>query len=218
MTKWVPVLALFLFVPFFSTSAQTSLAPNASAIVRAVNVERESRGLSPLKINSNLTLAAEDRSRVLAKQGVLIHTSAPVGEAWPTLQSAGYVYKSAGENLASIPPSSIAVVPAWMNSAPHKANILASNYTEIGIGIAVGPYKGGVAYYIVGYFAEPKEAVKGISISNTEKNEIISEKKLISEINTETTKLSKATTKEQKIPIIIRLINLLKSYLDLIES
>ncbi len=203
-------IGLFIFLPFGTTHAQISSLPTADSIIKQINSERTSRGLSPLTSNPALNKAAVARASYLAAKGVLVHVSAPPGEPWPTLKDAGYLYKSAGENLASIPPSSFDVVPEWMASAPHRANILTSNFEDVGIGLAVGPYQGGVAYYVVAYFGEPKDQVLEAKIA--------SENDLINQINTETIKLSKATTKPDKIAIIIKLISLLKTYLTYIEG
>jgi uncharacterized protein YkwD len=50
----------------------------------------------------------------------------------------GIRYKSAGENIAKGQPSPEAVVNAWMNSSGHRANILNSTFTHIGVGYASG--------------------------------------------------------------------------------
>lgn len=202
-------LGLFIFLPFAHTHAQT-IPPTADAVIKQINSERSSRGLAPLKVNSKLTQAAAKRASYLAAKGALVHVASPAGEPWPTLKTEGYDYKSAGENLAQIPPSSFDVVDEWMNSAPHRANILTSAFEEIGIGITVCPYQGGKAYYVVAYFGQPRNQML--------ESKIASENELVNQINTETIRLSKATTKEEKIPIIIRLIGLLKQYLNLIEA
>ena len=203
-------VGLFIFLPFLQVEAQTTSTPNASNIVKLINSERTSRGLSPLSENTLLTKAAKTRSGVLASMGKLIHVSAPSGSAWPTLAAVGYSYTLAGENLASIPPATMEVVPAWMESAPHRANILTSEYKEVGIGISQGPYQGGTAYYVVAYFADPKDQVIETQIS--------SENQLISKINSGNLKLRAAITREDKVSAIINLIGLLKQYLIILEA
>lgn len=205
----VLALGLFIFIPLTSLKAEAAEVPNTEAIIQLVNKERVANGLKPLTENATLVKAAQARAQTLASEGVLVHTSAPTGQPWPTLKAAGYNYSAAGENLASIPPATMEVVPAWMASAPHRANVL-GDYKEIGIGVAVGPYEGGAAYYVVGYFATPKDMAA--------ENLVLTENQLISSINAKTILLSKATTREQKIPIIIDLINLLKSYLKLLDN
>jgi hypothetical protein len=50
------------------------------------------------------------------------------------------------------------VVNAWMNSPGHRANIVNYNFTEIGIGVATGQYKGSEAIFVVQMFGRPRAA------------------------------------------------------------
>ena len=50
------------------------------------------------------------------------------------MKSFGITYNYAGENIATGYATPDAVVTAWMNSAGHRANILSSNFTRMGIG------------------------------------------------------------------------------------
>lgn len=50
-------------------------------------------------------------------------------------------YRTAGENLAGAPTAE-AAHKGLMNSPGHRANILNSNFTEIGIGMAKGSQYG----------------------------------------------------------------------------
>jgi hypothetical protein len=208
-------VGLFIFLPFAQLKAQTTTTPNASNIIELINAERTARGLNPLSQNVLLTRAAQTRSGVLASLGQLVHVSAPANTAWPTLAAVGYVYKSAGENLASVPPAGMEVVPAWMASAAHKANILDGNYREVGIGISQGPYQGGTAYYIVAYFGQPREqSITSKSVTP----QISSESELLKQIAIGNQKLKAAVTRDQKISAIMNLISLLKQYLAILED
>lgn len=46
----------------------------------------------------------------------------------------GLSYRTAGENIAYGQRTPQAVVNAWMNSNGHRANILNTSYTQIGVG------------------------------------------------------------------------------------
>ena len=52
------------------------------------------------------------------------------------LKAAGYSYKTAGENIAMGQKSAASVMDGWMHSSGHRANILKSDYTKIGVGYA----------------------------------------------------------------------------------
>ena len=48
----------------------------------------------------------------------------------------GISYNTAGENIAMGQTSPSQVMTAWMNSEGHRANILNSSFTKIGVGVA----------------------------------------------------------------------------------
>ena len=69
------------------------------------------------------------------------HTSPTYGSPFDMMKQFGISYRTAGENIAMGQQSPQAVVDAWMNSEGHRANILNSSYTQIGMGyVADGNY------------------------------------------------------------------------------
>lgn len=56
------------------------------------------------------------------------------------MQTFGISYRTAGENIAYGQQTPQAVVNAWMNSSGHRANILSSAYTQIGVGFYASGY------------------------------------------------------------------------------
>ena len=68
------------------------------------------------------------------------------------LNAAGYGWRAAGENLAFGQRSAAAVITAWMDSAGHRANILHTSFSEIGVAHLVDP--NGRPYYVQ-VFARP---------------------------------------------------------------
>ena len=48
----------------------------------------------------------------------------------------GVSYRTAGENIAKGQKTAESVMKGWMNSSGHRANILSSAYTHIGVGYA----------------------------------------------------------------------------------
>src|SRR5690606_34851364 len=47
-------------------------------------------------------------------------------------------YSAGGENIAAGLPQAQAIVDVWMGSPAHRANILSTMFTEVGVGIAEG--------------------------------------------------------------------------------
>ena len=107
-----------------------------SEVVRLVNVERTKRGLSPLSHNWQLSRVARYKSEDMRKNGYFSHNSPTYGTPFQMIKSFGISYKTAGENIAKGQSTPTAVVNAWMNSSGHRANILNSAFTEIGVGYA----------------------------------------------------------------------------------
>ena len=63
-----------------------------------------------------------------------LHTRPDGTSCFTVLDQNGINYFSAGENIAMGYPTSESVVNGWMNSSGHKANILNSSFTHIGVG------------------------------------------------------------------------------------
>lgn len=110
----------------------TSMDAYAKKVVDLVNAERAKAGLSPLSINETVALAAQTRAREIETS--FSHTR-PNGSSFSTvLTSAGVTYRGAGENIAYGQQSPEQVMESWMNSSGHRANILNSSFTSIGVG------------------------------------------------------------------------------------
>ncbi len=129
------------------------------ALVRAtlcvLNAERVRHKLRPLRLNRKLGAAARRHSRAMARKRFFSHTSPNGATFIDRIRRTGYLSGARrwhiGENIAygsggqSTPR---AIGTAWMNSPPHRANILSSSFSSIGIGIAAGiPSGGGGATY-----------------------------------------------------------------------
>lgn len=101
-------------------------------VVSLVNVERAKYGLAPVTIDSSMEKAALVRSREI--QTSFAHTR-PDGSSFSTaLKDAGVSYRQCGENIAWGQKTPEEVMNGWMNSSGHRANILNSSYTRIGVG------------------------------------------------------------------------------------
>lgn len=105
-------------------------------VVRLVNVERRKNGLSELSYDWQLSRVARYKSEDMRKNNYFSHTSPMYGSPFEMIKSFGISYRSAGENIAKGQATPEAVVKAWMNSPGHRANILNSSFTHIGVGYA----------------------------------------------------------------------------------
>lgn len=81
-----------------------------------------------------VTRMAAAQVRAVECEQSFSHTR-PNGTSFSTaLKEQGVSYRRAGENIAWGQRSPEEVVNAWMNSEGHRANIMNSNFTKIGVG------------------------------------------------------------------------------------
>lgn len=141
-----------------SSGPMYSAAVLHSDIVAFTNIERAHSELTSLTENPVLNAAAQAKANDMATKGYFSHTGPDGQLPWHWFVEAGYDYRYAGENLAVRFSDSREVVNAWMASPTHKANIVKSQYQEIGIGVAEGVYQGVPATFVVQFFASPSVA------------------------------------------------------------
>lgn len=119
-------------------TTDSSITSYEREVIRLVNQIRRENGLSELTYDWELCRVARIKSQDMKENGYFSHTSPTYGSPFQMMKSFGIRYKSAGENIAKGQPSPEAVVNAWMNSSGHRANILNSAFTHIGVGYASG--------------------------------------------------------------------------------
>jgi uncharacterized protein YkwD len=144
----------------------------AAAVVCLVNQERAKARRRPLKVNASLTAAAAKYSVRMVAEGFYSHTDPRGQTVEQRVRAAGYLRGAwiwgLGENLAwgSGPKASPqSIVAAWMASPAHRADILISDWTHIGVGVAAGnPYGGNLGATYAAEFgtrsAKPKSRAK----------------------------------------------------------
>ena len=120
---------------------EASVSSFESEVIRLVNEQRAQNGLKPLTANWELSRVARYKSQDMADNRYFSHTSPTYGTPFQMIKAFGISFRSAGENIAYGQRTPQAVVNAWMNSSGHRANILSSSYTQIGVGyVANGNY------------------------------------------------------------------------------
>ena len=124
-----------------------SLTSDEQNLINQVNQERAKNGQQALKIDYDLVALAKKKSHDMAANNYFSHVSPTLGTVYNMLDNAGISYSRAGENIARTGSVSRAH-PLFMNSAGHRANILHSGYTHIGVGIV----KQGTSYHITQIF------------------------------------------------------------------
>ena len=117
-----------------NTNNNAAIGSYEQQVVDLVNKERAAAGLSALKINTKLSSVAEKKAEDLRDKNYFSHTSPTYGSPFDMMKQFGITYTAAGENIAKGQKTPSAVMNGWMNSEGHRANIMNSNYTEIGVG------------------------------------------------------------------------------------
>jgi uncharacterized protein YkwD len=103
-------------------------------IFTAINSERVSRGVAPLKINPTLVELARKKSQDMIDNNYFAHRSPVYGSAYDMIRSAGLRYNYAGENLARTSTAANAVT-LFINSSTHRNTLLNTRFSETGIGV-----------------------------------------------------------------------------------
>lgn len=93
-----------------------------------------------LTMNGTLRCAARAHSMDMSVRSFFSHTNPDGDGPGARLGYAGWAGFTWGENIAWGYSSPTAVVNGWMNSDGHCANIMRSNYTQIGVGYYQGNY------------------------------------------------------------------------------
>lgn len=137
---------------------------NIQEVIETTNKVRAQNGKPILQPNEALINAANQKAQDMVKNGYWAHIS-PAGKTpWDFIKENGYFYSVAGENLARDFYDVPSMISAWMASPSHRANILNSDFSEIGVGMAQGNMGGRETIFVVQMFATP---ATGIQLAQT---------------------------------------------------
>lgn len=100
-----------------------------------LNEDRINAGLSALPLDEELCRLARIKSMDMKQNNYFAHVSPTYGNAAAMLRHFGYQFVSVGENIAHHATVTKAQA-AFMSSTGHRANILGSQWSRVGIGVA----------------------------------------------------------------------------------
>jgi uncharacterized protein YkwD len=93
----------------------------------------------PLVMNERLRCAARVHSHYMSQTGHFDHVQPQNGsDPFDRIETAGYRFSSAGENIAVGQSSPAEVVAGWLESDGHCENIMSPDFSELGVGFAIG--------------------------------------------------------------------------------
>jgi len=138
-----------------STCAFTTDSSKVSAAISAINAYRTKNGLAAYTVNGQLTQAAQAHSEDMACNNLFVHTGSNGSSPASRVADSGYAASSVTENVyGSYPPLGGSDVVSWwatdQTDSTHNANLIATKYSEIGVGYA---YFNNYGYYVVDFAA-----------------------------------------------------------------
>ncbi|WP_446741880.1 CAP domain-containing protein [Silvibacterium acidisoli] len=116
----------------------------AQQILDLTNKDREAHSLPPLKWDDALAAAAQKHAERMIQEKTLSHQYDGEPDPGARAAQAGAHFQAVAENIA-MGYSPEAIEKEWMNSVPHRTNILDPQMNAIGIGVA---QKGGYYYAV----------------------------------------------------------------------
>ena len=122
-----------LFAAHYTTA---SLSAQEQTAGNLLNNDRARYNLAPLVIDPALCRIARIKSEDMRDNQYFAHTSPTYGNVRQMLNTFGYSYSAAGENIAHHATIEKAQA-AFLSSSGHRKNILSSAYTKVGIGAAM---------------------------------------------------------------------------------
>jgi uncharacterized protein YkwD len=130
------VIKLAAYIKGGNTSTQKTTKELADELATLVNKERRSRGLKAYVYSSELSAAAAKRAQEIAKKYDQVRPNGT--QCFTVLSEYGIKYTSAGENIAYGQTTPTIAFNSFMNSAPHRSNMMNANMTYMGIGVYRG--------------------------------------------------------------------------------
>src|SRR5437899_1314226 len=105
--------------------APAAQASTSSSFVSGINAARAAHGFRSYAVSSDLASVALGQARRMASAQTLYHN--------PGLATQVKGWRYVGENVG-YGPDVATLMTAFMNSAPHRRNILDGQFTQVGVG------------------------------------------------------------------------------------
>jgi len=154
----VALAALLLTPTLHAARPQTSIADQV--LLNAANRDRAAAGLAPLHWDVALAAAAHQHALLMAQKNALSHQFPGEPPMQDRARQAGARFSLIAENVAE-GPSVAGLHTQWMNSPPHRANLLDPALNAVGISVV----QSGSIYFAVQDFST---AVAAMSLDEQE--------------------------------------------------
>ncbi len=160
---YIPATIALVILSFSAPAAnsQGHAGDSEQTLLQSANRERAAKGLAPLKWSDALAEAARQHAVRMAQQNTLSHQLPGEPALAERASRAGARYHILAENVAE-GPSAQSIHQEWMDSPPHRANLLDRQMDSVGIAVAV---RDGTLFAVEDFSL----AVGGMSIREQEK-------------------------------------------------
>lgn len=167
-SPYLPLLLLLIIILVFNTYWQSrtkhsgvlayATSINISALLSDTNAQRASNGTAALSLNGELDQAAQAKANDMVARNYWSHNTPDGNPPWVFITQSGYNYAKAGENLAYGFATSNDTITGWMNSPPHRENLLDSQFSDVGFGFANSPdyVSSGAETLVVAMYGSPQ--------------------------------------------------------------
>jgi uncharacterized protein YkwD len=121
----------------YASMASSGAKVDAVAAASMISLYRQNNGLGGVAVDPELTRLAESQSAAMASRNKLDHdVTAPLAKR---LNTGGYPATLAVENVSAGYHTLAEAFSGWRDSPPHRANMLKSGVTKLGIAATYAP-------------------------------------------------------------------------------
>ena len=122
---------------FYQSMATADAKVDARAAASMISGYRSNNGLGSVTLDDKLMRMAEEQARAMASKNKFEHDAA--GPFAQRVKRSGYDAKVAVENIGAGYHTLAEAFSGWRDSPPHRANMLHSGVTKMGIAAAYSP-------------------------------------------------------------------------------
>lgn len=130
-------LGLALLAAGCATTAPEATGTRAVQVSTAgatsLNAFREANGRAPLARSAKLQRAAEAHARDMAQMDRMIHRGSDGSAISDRVKRQGYRFGKVAENIAKTGRGQARAMQIWIDSPPHRSNMLMRDATQYGL-------------------------------------------------------------------------------------
>lgn len=119
-------------VPTSQAKSSAKLKAKETRLAAKINRSRADDQLPPYRVSMSLSAVAERQAHAMADQRRLFHN--------PNLTTDVRNWRAIGENVAYTSRSVSNAHAMFLASPPHRANVLSSTFTQVGLGVVKDRY------------------------------------------------------------------------------